>query len=376
MKEFYKTIIIGGGIAGLSCARRLNELGEDFLLITKDIGGRIKASTDGKVNYGALWAGSTYKYMNRYLKLGRRISKSRVCYYIDGKKIPILSVVFKFPWQFLKALLLTFRFYFHYRKFQKNSETMGQKQAIESDLYLRKLWFQSAEDYLKEHGIADFGHTVIEPIFYGIMVSRLREQTAFQYQLMSISMIVRGYEFMFDVKKFIQRFKDKIVTDEVLSVEKESEFYILHTASGKTVQVQNVIIATPSAVAQKLINLPAINHGRDVYVFHLKGRIKEEFKTGIHKVFGYTIPLFGIAEEADSSYVAYSLKKNIGLDEWFTEWNIIATTEWHPIYNNVGGVLLDASCDKGLWLIGDHNIIGMEDAFISGLYVANEIIKS
>ncbi len=376
MDLIYKTLIIGGGIAGLSCARKLNEQGEDFLLVTKDIGGRIKSSKDGKVNYGALWIGSTYKHMIHYVTRGRKMDKRKVCFYIEGKKMPILSVIFKYPWQFLKSLVLTTRFYFIYRRFQKDSEKMGQKKAVLSNPLLKKLYFQSAEEFIEEHKIINFAKTVIEPVLYGIMVSRLEEETAFQYQLMSLSMIMNGYEFRFDAQKFIESFRHKIMKDEVVSVEKKDDIYLLRTASGEMLKTQKVVVATPSSVAQQLLGLRKINEGKNIYVFHIKGKIKDEFKTGIMKFFGYTTPLFGIAEEQDGSYVVYSLNKDIDLFEWFEEWDIIAVTEWDPIYNDTGRVLLDAHQGQNLWLIGDENVIGMEDTFITGLYVANEIAKS
>ena len=39
-----QTVIVGGGMAGMSCALRLMERGEEFLLLTDVLGGRIMYS--------------------------------------------------------------------------------------------------------------------------------------------------------------------------------------------------------------------------------------------------------------------------------------------------------------------------------------------
>ena len=68
-----KTIIIGAGISGLACARTLSENGEDFIIISEDIGGRILTSQDGKVNYGAFFVCSDYDNVLKFVKLKSQI---------------------------------------------------------------------------------------------------------------------------------------------------------------------------------------------------------------------------------------------------------------------------------------------------------------
>ena len=88
-----KTIIIGGGIAGLFAARRLHDLGvHDFLVITEDVGGRIQSSEDGMVNYGAYFLTKRYKNVLPYIKFTRKMSKGSFGFVSDGKVHSWLSL--------------------------------------------------------------------------------------------------------------------------------------------------------------------------------------------------------------------------------------------------------------------------------------------
>jgi glycine/D-amino acid oxidase-like deaminating enzyme len=70
-----ETVIIGGGIAGLACGRRLHDRQRPFRLITEAVGGRIRSSTDGAVNLGAYYVRSDYRHVNRFVDRGRRINR-------------------------------------------------------------------------------------------------------------------------------------------------------------------------------------------------------------------------------------------------------------------------------------------------------------
>lgn len=370
MKE-YETIIIGGGIAGLACARRLKERGKKFLLITMNIGGRICTSQDGKTNYGASWLGSHYHHVSRFVIKGRKIRGLSL--HFNGGRVSLCGVIFCHPWQFLKVVWLTKKFFKAYKKFQRRSEHMSQKEAIESDPYLRDLYFQPAAGFIRKHKIEDFARDLIEPIMYGGTVTRIAEQTAFYFMFLCMLMIISGCEFILDIDKLTEPFKDDIEIDAVTKLSKQNGSYVLQTAQGHEYGARNIVVATEPEVAQKLLDLGEIKKGTNVYIFHVRGVLKKQFQAGMMKFFGYDDPIFAISEGADGTYVVHSLVDSLDLDLYFEKWEIIATKNWRPMFVVKGNILLDAAQGERLWMIGDHNVIGLEDSFITGLYAASQI---
>jgi len=79
--KIYDTIIIGAGISGLACAKKLSKNGEDFLVLSKDIGGRILTSEDESANYGAFFVCSDYNNVLKYVTLKSRIRLRDFCFH-------------------------------------------------------------------------------------------------------------------------------------------------------------------------------------------------------------------------------------------------------------------------------------------------------
>ena len=125
------TIIIGGGISGLACAKRLQKFNKDFLIISKNIGGRILTSNDGSVNYGAFFVCSDYDNVLKYVKLKNRIKLSDFCFHETNKIYYLFEPkLLLFLFKFLKFFNNEFKFRKALRKFRTLSENISQKKNI------------------------------------------------------------------------------------------------------------------------------------------------------------------------------------------------------------------------------------------------------
>ena len=52
-----------------------------------------------------------------------------------------------------------------------------------------------------------------------------------------------------------------------------------------------------------------------------------------------------------------------------------SSSHWKPAFHIVGNDLLECEQEPGLYLVGDHNIVGLEDGYLPGVYTANRVIK-
>jgi len=74
-----ETVIVGAGVSGLGCARRLLDAGRDFVVVSPSVGGRILQSTDGEVPLGAFYARADNDHIKEFVTLGPRIRGRTPC---------------------------------------------------------------------------------------------------------------------------------------------------------------------------------------------------------------------------------------------------------------------------------------------------------
>jgi hypothetical protein len=83
---------------------------------------------------------------------------------------------------------------------------------------------------------------------------------------------------------------------------------------------------------------------------------------------------FGLARQEDGSTVFCSASESPDFAKYFADWTVDDHVVWDPAFHLLGDVLLDCEQAPGLFLIGDHNVCTLEDAYITGVYAANRIL--
>ena len=79
-----------------------------------------------------------------------------------------------------------------------------------------------------------------------------------------------------------------------------------------------------------------------------------------------------MVHEPDETCLFYSKTPTPDLGLYFKQHRVIFQKHWDAAFF-LGSHVLECERGEGLYLIGDHSICSLEDAFITGLFAANRI---
>ena len=213
------TIIVGAGIAGLACARRLAEAQQPFLVVGDNVGGRIWRSRDGVVNLGAYFVRADYHHVNRLVKRGRRIKALAArCHDLYGSyTLWDRRLLLHLP-QAARFLRHLFAFRRRYEAFKANAVVMSQAQAIRADPYLWHLYHQPASDFIRQHRFGAIARHYIAPALYGTAFQPLSRLTAFVLLLGALPIVVPIFEFTLRSDAVRSDWSRNLLTDTVTGI--------------------------------------------------------------------------------------------------------------------------------------------------------------
>ncbi|MCD8212527.1 MAG: NAD(P)-binding protein [Campylobacter sp.] len=379
-EKFYETVIVGGGLAGIFCARKLKEAGREFMLISDNIGGRVKYVESVEMNFGGVFYFENYHHVRQLLIPGPKLIQSPKQIMLHTSKdeyFPLVSFrMLKNVCQLYKFKKFMKKFINHYEIYKKNCETMQVKDALKTDPFMNDLFYKSAPEIINELGINDVCKDLVSKFAFGCTGSKVNLLTALDYLNCVQGLVMPIYQFKFDANA-VQKDIGNVTISSVISVEKQSaNDYVIKTDKDEIFRAKNVVMATPAGVTKKLLNLPKIRSASVLYAYLVKGEIKEKYSHNDLHIFSDDIPIIFISRRLNKAgeYEVFS-NEELNFSEYFDKYEIMHQEYWGEALYTYPAIVLDQDMGDGLYMAGDHNGLGMEPAAISGIWAANEIIK-
>ncbi len=380
MKEkIYETIIIGGGISGLSCAKRLNDKKRDFLLISKDLGGRLLSEECCAVNYGGAYMTSDYVNMLKYVKK-KEVLRVHDFFFFDGKRfrnVFVLKNIKHIP-KMIHFLLILKKLRKHFIGYRKQASKISISEYFVKDPILMKYWNMSAEDFITENGFEELDKLYGNPVTAATAFIESKKVNAFYYMGMFFPSILDSWivDLTDTVEKISSGYKDKILIDTVLKVQKNSDGLLNVKTLNSSYISENIVFAAPQESLSEVYDLPKPHIQQYAYVFNISGIRKEIFKNKKAVVFRpEDHSIFMIWSLADCSDIIYSSNPNPDLSEYYESHKIVNKIHWEPGMIIPGSELIKQKFEENVYIASDYNLSLMEDCFLTGLYAANQIIS-
>jgi hypothetical protein len=376
-----ETIIIGAGVSGLACANKLHAAGRDFLVISKDIGGRVRSSkVDARVGLGGVYINSDYFNLMPFVDIIEPF-RVRDFYFFNGRKYKnffSLGNIKFFP-KTLKFILLLWRFRNRLNSMRKKAEQEELRVLIEKDQFLSEYWHMSTADFLKRYGFEELDYWFGQPTAGTNFFAASKDMNAFYYMYLFLTMVRPSY--IVDMSKAADRlsrgFESKIIIDTVTSIEKDTAGGYLVVSENNRFNCKNLVIAAPYFDIQSAYDVPKPSKVSSVFTYYVTGQRRMEFahKKGVvlHPDFHDAYLLW---EQKAGGDLVYAKTGDLDLNKYYRDFTVKDKVFWKTAGQIPdGSVLISQKIDKDLYLASDYNFSLMEDAFITGLYAANQIIS-
>ena len=291
-----ETVIVGGGIAGLACARRLSDEQRGFLLISEDLGGRIRRTRDGAANLGAYYVRADYIHVNRFVERGRRIRRRQM---LRGRSdgsftrsdLPLLRHL---P-QTVRFIRLMREFRRHYDAFGRASVLVSQAEAIKADPLLRELYREPARGFVRRHRIENIARSYLEPAIQGTGFTSLDGLTAFTLLVGILPTVIPIHEYTLRLDLLTAGFEADLLTDTVTELTPTPDGYLVRTQQSGDFRADNVVVATPTDVSARLLGLDSVKTPLAAHMFIVEGRLRRPWAEATYSLFPEHHPVFAIA---------------------------------------------------------------------------------
>ena len=280
------------------------------------------------------------------------------------------------PAQVVRFLRLMREFRRHYETFKDRCLLVSQAEAIRADPLLWDLYHEPASRLVERHRIEDVNRSYLAPVVRATAFTPVDRLTAFTLLVGVLDFVVPTFEYTFRFDLLTDGFDDALLLDSVTDVESSSDHYAIRTRRGDDVVADNVVVATPIDVSARLLDLGSVKDPISAHIFLVKGDLLQPWAAAMISLFPEGDPILGLARQADGSTLLSTAVADPDFARIFSTWEIVEHHDWNPAFHLVGTALLECEQQPGLYVIGDHNVCDLEDAYITGVHAANRILAS
>ncbi len=374
-----RTLIVGGGISGLACAHALHAGGdEDFLLVSDVLGGRMLVTENG-VNLGAAYLTPHYRHVLKFADLGP-IVRMRDTYFWDGDgfRTMLHPRSLLHAGELARGYRLVIGFHRRLDRFRRKAGHVCQKALLERDPVLAGYVQQAATDLVADHGLWNVTRLFCGPLFHSTLFVPWEEANAFYFLANLAPAFLPTYtaDLSRTTERLSRDYSDRVITAKVTEVERMRGGNAYRVAAaGEEYEAENLVMAIPGRNAAELMALE--NHTRNVpyCVLNVRGRRRRAYVPGKTVFLRREHPIRVLWPQADGSDILYSADEAPELSSYYHDgWKIVASVAWKTAIQLSNGRWRPLQPEPNLFTVGDHNIVGLEDSYLTGLFAANRIL--
>ena len=375
----YETIVVGGGISGMSCALKLKENGRDVAIITDELGGRVDYDAELRNNFGAVFYMENYKNAKKIVdyenpletnlyQLMLHTSPTKV---FRGASLTMglsLPQLLKFQ-KFMKETFMP-----EYQKYKDDCEVMPVTEAFEKHPDIKRYYYMKASEVIKELGIDAIADNFVSKFAYACTGCKINELNGLDFLNVTQGVVIPIYNFTFDRDAFTAKLDGKVIIDTIVKVQKQEDASWMVTGEGGvSYTCQNLVVATPGLVTQELLGIEEIRTPTMLVSYLVKGIARGEIRKAQSHYYGDSFDVIALSQRYDGLWNVFS-SKEIDLDEFFLSHQVIKYRVWPQALFTYGKSILKQDWDENCYIAGDVNGLGLEPASIAGIYAANRIL--
>lgn len=378
------TVIVGGGVAGLACARELAAAGRRFLLVTDRLGGRVHCHPDDGLNFGASYITSDYRRMRRFVDRGPRIWMKDV-FFRDGARLVTIfdpATVARIP-----ALARLYRELARFRSrlnaMRQLAPEVCQKELMQADPVLCRATREPAPELVARLGLEDLDAVYVNPIVRSTLFVPADEVNAFYYLAVLFPILLGTWaaDCRDTVRRMTAGIEDRIVLDTVGRCQRLHDGRFRIETAGDGISADHLVVATPPRNTHRFF--PEIIEPSDgpavtvpVTTLHVWGRRKEAFRPErtvfLHPDEHDVTVLWPQHNGAD---ILFAHDGGRDLPRYYDHVDRVRSVRWNTAIVLSGAEWRPLNPEPNLYTVGDHNVCGLEDASLTGVFAARRIIR-